>query len=207
MAELLDIYDENLAWLGVRERAAAHRDGDWHRVFQCWVIYRDGAGRDFVVLQRRGPHKDFFPNRLDASAAGHYAAGETVRDGLRELREELGLDVAYDDLIPLGMRVAVARSGALVDREFADVFLLVDGRPLAAYSYQRDEVAGLVALDVDAGLALIERGGAATAAAVGQGAPAVTLTADDFVPTRDRYLYKILLLARRCLDGERRLAI
>lgn len=207
MAELLDIYDENLTWLGVKDRAAVHRDGDWHRVFQCWVIYRDGAGRDFVLLQRRGPGKDFFPNRLDVSAAGHYTAGETVRDGLREVREELGLDVAYDDLIPLGLRVAVARSGGLIDREFADVFLLVDSRPLAAYRYQRDEVAGLVALDVDAGLALIERGGAVTAAAVGQGAPQVTLTADDFVPTRDRCFYKILLLARRCLDGDRRLAI
>lgn len=207
MAEMLDIYDENMTWLGIKERSAVHRDGDWHRVFQCWVIYRDDAGRDFVVMQRRGPDKDFFPNRLDVSAAGHYAAGETRRDGVREVREELGVDVHYDDLIPLGLRVAVARQNGLVDREFADVFFLVDGRPLSGYAYQRDEVAGLVALDVDAGLTLIEGGGAVTATAVGHSAAVITLTSADFIPTIDSYLHKILLLARRCLSGEARLLI
>lgn len=207
MAELLDIYDENMTWLGTKERSAVHRDGDWHRVFQCWVIYRDSAGRDFVVLQRRGPHKDSFPNRLDVSAAGHYAAGEVTRDGLREVREELGIEARFDDLIPLGTRVSVARCGSLIDREFADVFFLIDGRPLSSYAYQRDEVAGLVALDVDAGLALIEGGRAVTAAAVGYGATVVTLAPADFIPTVDSYLHKILLLARRCLNGETRLLI
>lgn len=87
------------------------------------------------------------------------------------------------------------------------MFFLVDGRSLDAYVYQREELAGLVALEVDAGLALLEGGGAVTAAAVGQGAPAVTLTVDDFIPTRDDYVYKILLLARRCLNGETRLRV
>lgn len=207
MGEFLDVYDENMRWLGVKERAAVHRDGDWHRVFQCWIIYRDAVGRVKIVMQRRGPTKETFPNKLDVSAAGHYAAGETVRDGLRELSEELGITPCFDDLIPLGVRVSVARCGGIIDREFADVFFLVDDRPLSAYDYRRDEIAGLAALDTDDALALFEQGTPATAEAVGHGAPQITVTRDDLIPTVDNYLYKIVLLAQRCLNGERRLAI
>ena len=95
MAELLDIFDENLRHLGVKERTAVHRDGDWHRVFHCWVIYRDAAGCDFMVLQKRGPDKDIFPNALDVSVGGHYEAGESMAEGVREVREELGIEVAF----------------------------------------------------------------------------------------------------------------
>ncbi|MBZ0275880.1 MAG: NUDIX domain-containing protein, partial [Anaerolineae bacterium] len=96
MTEILDIYDEQLNKIGTKERGAIHRDGDWHKVFHCWVAYRDESGRDFVVLQRRGPDTEVFPNLLDISAAGHYQAGETVRDGVREVREELGITVQFD---------------------------------------------------------------------------------------------------------------
>ncbi|MBI5670267.1 MAG: NUDIX domain-containing protein [Chloroflexi bacterium] len=206
--ENLDIYDENLTWLGTKERGAVHRDGDWHRVFQCWVIFRDAQGRDWIVMQRRGAEKDFFPNLLDVSAAGHYAAGETMRDGVREIEEELGIRVTFDDLIPVGRRVGIARQGALIDHEIADVFLYVCDKPLREYDYQREEVAGLVAFDVDEGLALFARErDTLEAQAVGLGQDAVTLTRADFVPTKDAYVYKILVLAKRCLNGEKHLVV
>jgi isopentenyldiphosphate isomerase len=208
VTEILDIYDENLNWLGTKERPAVHRDGDWHRVFQCWVIYRDAAGRDRIVAQRRGPEKDFFPNLLDISAAGHYEAGETVRDGVREISEELGIQVDFDHLIPLGLRVGVARSGDLIDHEFADVFFYICDKPLREYNYQREEVAGLVAFDIDDGLAMLagERE-SIRAEAVGLGEDVLTLTPADFVPTKDHYHHKILILAKRALNGETPLLI
>ena len=60
MGELLDIYDENLKHIGVKERELVHRDGDWHRVFHCWIIYRDSVGTDYIVVQRRAPEKSSF---------------------------------------------------------------------------------------------------------------------------------------------------
>src|SRR5215510_7041074 len=102
MAEIFDIYDENMRHIGTKERSAVHRDGDWHKTFHAWVIFRDERG-DWVLLQKRSADKDTFPNLLDISAAGHYSAGETMQDGLRELHEELGLTEAkFEDLIPLG---------------------------------------------------------------------------------------------------------
>ena len=208
MSELLDIYDENLSHLGVKERGAVHRDGDWHRVFHCWVIYRDTIGRDFMVLQKRGPDKDIFPNMLDVSVGGHYEAGETIADGVREIREELGIDVAFDDLIPVGIRVTVALFDGLIDREFADNFLLVKDAGIREYDYQREEVAGLVAFAIDDALDLFagERE-AVKAQAVGLYSDTVELGLHDFIPLVDRPFYKALIVAKRCLNGEKHLLI
>src|SRR5574341_1276798 len=122
--ELIDIYDDRFQKIGTKTRWEAHRDGDWHRTFHCWIVYRDAATRqDYMVAQRRGPDKHFFPNLLDITAGGHYAAGETVRDGLREVHEELGIEVDFERLIPLGVRLDVAVDGSIINREISDVFL------------------------------------------------------------------------------------
>jgi isopentenyldiphosphate isomerase len=208
LAELLDIYDENMTHLGVKERGAVHRDGDWHRVFHCWVIYRDAAGQDFMVLQKRGPDKDIFPNRLDVTVGGHYEAGESVADGVREIEEELGITTRFDDLIPVGVRVTVARYEGLIDREFADNFLLVRDTAIRDYPYQQDEVSGLVALNIDEALALFA-GERETihAQAVGLGTSPVEISLEHFIPLVDQPFYKALVLAKRCLNGEKHLVI
>jgi isopentenyldiphosphate isomerase len=208
MTELLDIYDDQLNKIGIKERGAVHRDGDWHRVFQCWVAYRDASGRDFLVVQRRGPDTEVFPNYLDITAAGHYQAGETIREGVREIREELGIDVDFDDLIPLGIRIGMARYKDLIDHQFADVFLLIHDQDISTYAYQVEEVAGLVALPVDEGLELCagERD-AVEAQAVGAQNGLVQIGRDDFIPTIDDCLYKVLILAKRALNGEKHLRI
>jgi len=208
VTELLDIYDDNLNKIGVKPRGDVHRDGDWHRVFHCWVVYRDATGQDWVVLQKRAAAKATFPNFLDVSAAGHYAAGESTADGVRELEEELGLRVAFDDLIPVGRRVSSAIYGELIDREVADVFFYICGQPLADYHYQQEELAGLVAINVDVGLRLFSGElDAIDAPAVGLTQSTLTIRVADFIPTQDRYFYKVLVLTRRFLNGEEHLLI
>ena len=81
--EILDVFDEGGRHLGTKRRADVHRDGDWHLAFHLWVVAPAG-----VLLQRRARGKSSWPGFLDASAAGHLLAGETIRDGLREVDEE-----------------------------------------------------------------------------------------------------------------------
>jgi isopentenyldiphosphate isomerase len=100
--ELLDVYDELGARTGVARRDVVHRDGLWHRCFHLWILSGDG-----VLLQRRSPAKEAFGGMLDATAAGHLAAGESVLDGAREAEEELGVAFAPADLEPLGVRAVV----------------------------------------------------------------------------------------------------
>lgn len=208
MAEIFDIYDEKMNHIGTKERSAVHRDGDWHKTFHAWVIFRNEQG-DWIILQKRGANADTFPNLLDISAAGHYAAGETVEDGVRELHEELGLsEASFQDLIPLGQRRSVARYDDIFDSQVSDVFFYICDKPLNEYRYQTSELAGLIALPVQAGLQLI-RGEIESleVPAVGYASDTIRLTLSDFIRTDDQYMEKILLLAPRCLNGERELSI
>ena len=89
------------------------------------------------------------------TAAGHYASGETIREGVREVEEELGIKVDFDDLISLGIRVDAARVGLLLDYEFSDVFFLINDDPIEKYTLQAEEVSEIVSFKVDDGLSLV----------------------------------------------------
>jgi isopentenyldiphosphate isomerase len=139
--EILDVFDERGRHVGTKRRGDVHRDGDWHLAFHLWVVSPAG-----VLLQRRARDKSSWPGYLDASAAGHLLAGESIRDGLREADEELGAAYAFDDLAHLGVhRVADAERSGTVNRELQHVFAVRDDRALTAWAdFDRVELDGLV---------------------------------------------------------------
>ncbi|MCY3718862.1 MAG: NUDIX domain-containing protein [Anaerolineaceae bacterium] len=201
MREVLDIYDERGRHIGVKERGAVHRDGDWHRVFHCWVVWRDECGRDLVLFQRRGAHKATFPLFLGVSVGGHYSVGEAPGDGLREMREELGFAPPFEALVYCGQRRIDARWKGLVDREIADTFVYVSERPLTCYPVMQPEVADLVAAPVNEGLELFAGSRRNLKAETPSGPCVVALK--DFVPHHETMFTNALLLARQVLNGER----
>jgi isopentenyldiphosphate isomerase len=81
----------------------AIEDGDWLSVFAIW-LYRK-TPEPAILFQGRSLKATVSPGKLDISAAGHYNAGETELDGLRELREELGLDLDRADCHAFGRHV------------------------------------------------------------------------------------------------------
>lgn len=207
MSELFDVYDEALNHIGVKPREAVHRDGDWHQVFHCWVIGRDSDGEEFVVLQKRAQGKDY-PGKVDISAAGHLEAGESARDGVREMEEELGLRPDFDDLIPLGRRVGITKEGDLIDCQICNAYFYECDQPLAAYRYPKDEIAGLLQLKLEDGLRLLSgEVDKVSACAVGLGASEVEIRRCDFISSIDNYGLKALILAKRYFAGEKRLWI
>lgn len=153
-AELLDVLGTDGRPRARKRRGAVHRDGDWHRVFHCWVAGA-GEGGPFVLLQRRGADKDVNPGRLDVSCAGHLAAGEADADGVRELAEELGVHVAFGELAALGVVPEVATAPGIVDRELCATYLLRSDAPLASYRPDPAEVAGVVRVSLSAFAALV----------------------------------------------------
>ena len=208
MSEYFDIFDETFERVGTKRREDVHRDGDWHQVFHCWVIGRELDGETFVVLQKRTEDKDMYPGKIDISAAGHLEAGETVRDGIRELEEELGLRVRFEDLIPLGRRIGIQQESGLLDRQICHVFFYECARPLEAYDYQKDEISGLLKLPIAAGLRLLSGElDSVCVDAVGFGVERVTISAEDFIHSDDKYTFRALILARRYFVGETDLLI
>lgn len=211
MDEYLDIYDREGFPLGVtRPKQEVHVRGDWHRTFHCWIAYRDAAQHDHLLMQRRAATKDIFADRLDVTAAGHIQSGEGVDGGLREIQEELGITVPASRLHFLGERVWQDESHPhIINREFQQVYILVDDRPLAHYRIDPGEVAALVDLALSDVAALLAgqvpqiTGRALLGSFVGEVAitEQYTVRRSDCVPAPDDYLRRVVQAVQKLLAG------
>jgi 8-oxo-dGTP pyrophosphatase MutT (NUDIX family) len=87
--ELVALYDEAGAEVGVERREVVYRDGLWHAA--TGVLVRSGDGTR-VVLHRRTEEKLVFPGAHDCWAGGVVGPGESPEAAAaRELEEELGV--------------------------------------------------------------------------------------------------------------------
>jgi isopentenyldiphosphate isomerase len=200
--ELLSVVSPTGVPLGSGPRPDVHRDGHWHAVFHCLIVRPGLPAR--VVLQRRDHSKPKFPGQLDLSATGHLRAGESPRDGVRELREELGVDVTPDRLISVGARLLADDTAEGRNRERVHLFFLADDRPLDAYCPGPGEVESVVEADVDDLLELA--GGAsgpisATEWRPGRDQQAIEVRAGDLVDPIDGYWTVVLVMAQRFAAG------
>jgi isopentenyldiphosphate isomerase len=193
-------------------RDEAHRGGVWHGAFHCLIVYeRDGQG--YALFQKRSTAKRIAPSKFDVSVGGHYITGEDAATaGPREIKEELGLDVSFEDLFPLGRRVFVyGLTQGIIEHEFQDVFLLL--RPLVpcTLSLQREELDGVLEMGVTHGIELFshkeQRISCLFYANRGASKEMVSVSANDFVFCLDNYYLKLLLLVQRYLRGERELLV
>src|SRR5215211_8691175 len=188
----------------VKSRAEVHRDGDWHRAIHVWLAGVDNRGAPFLMVQRRSPHKDTWPARYDATVGGHYRAGETLAETVREVEEEIGILPDLKELRPLGVRVCAneAQPG-IVDREIQDVFLLRDDRPLKQFRPNPAELAALICFPLQTLVPFLagetsEIGGESFTLAARRTQP-ITAHIDDFIPTVDRYFLRIAIAAQHAL--------
>lgn len=95
-------------------------------------------------MQLRSKSKKDYPDLLDITAAGHLLADETILDGVREIEEEIGVSVDFDELISLGeIRYCVTKEG-FIDKELANVFLYKSEYTFDDFTLQLEEVAGIV---------------------------------------------------------------
>lgn len=189
-------------------RDEAHRIGAWHGAFHCLIIYeRDGLG--YALFQKRSRMKKIAPGKFDVSVGGHYSAGEDAKTaGPREIREELGCMVPFEDLYPVGRRIFVyCFSEEVMEYEFQDVFLLPRAIRPEEFILQREELDSVFELEVNCGIDLFSgKIFIATGNLISTTGEIVraTVSAPDFVPCLDNYYLKLLLLARRYLNGERK---
>lgn len=122
--EYFDLVDSNNQLLGVsKPRPHVHRDGDWHRAIDIWIL---NSKRE-LLLQKRSLEKESYPGLWEVSCSGHISAGdESLPSALRELEEELGIKAAPENL-QLVFQVKESCStnnGTFINNEFKDVYLL-----------------------------------------------------------------------------------
>lgn len=144
--EQLKIFDENRKVIGVATRKEVHKVGHWHEVFHCWLVRKDGE-KVYLYLQLRSETKKDYPSLYDITAAGHLLADESVQDGVRELKEELGVEVSFDELVSLGIIDYCVKKDDFIDKEIANIFLLQTDFAIEDFILQKEEVAGMVKVE------------------------------------------------------------
>ena len=99
--ELIEIVDKDGNFTGqVMDKEDAHNKNLLHNEVGIFII----NDKREVLLEKRSANKRFSPNKWGL-CAGHVDAYETLEDAaLREIKEEVGLDVTPKELIPYGER-------------------------------------------------------------------------------------------------------
>lgn len=153
MSEKLTVFNEQEQPMGIKSREDIHRDGDWHETFQCW-FYEVDQEVTFLYFQKRAEDKKDFPGLYDITAAGHIEAGEeVVKAGVREIEEEIGVNVSTSELIGAGTFKQDLSDGNLKDREICRVFLY-DWNGERAFNIG-EEVADVVKVELQSFIELV----------------------------------------------------
>lgn len=153
--EYIDIVDDQGNPTGeIIERTEAHRTGALHRTSHVWIMRRKD-GELQILLQKRCMNKDSFPGCYDISSAGHIPAGvDFVPSALREIKEELGLDVTEEDLIVCGQKKLEMHGHfhgeTFWDRQISKVFLLWEDREAEDFAVQKEEIDSVMWMEFEA---------------------------------------------------------
>ncbi len=104
--ELTEIVDKEGNFTGqIMDKEEAHDKNLLHNEVAIFII----DDKKQVLLQKRSANKRFDPNKW-ALCAGHVDAGESLESAaLREIKEEVGIDITINDLKPFATRELTIR--------------------------------------------------------------------------------------------------
>ncbi|MCI8387065.1 MAG: NUDIX domain-containing protein [Clostridiales bacterium] len=159
--ELFDIVDEYGNPTGETvERTYAHQSGIRHRTAHVWLL-RTTNDKVEVLVQKRSDDKDSFPGCYDISSAGHIPAGQDyIESALRELHEELGLDVSPEQLHLCGSKSLATddcfHGIPFHDRQFTRIYAMWYDRSLGSITPQPEEISEVRWTGLDECIRLVE---------------------------------------------------
>lgn len=146
--EVLKVFDSEWTLKGTASRAEVHKRGLWHETFHCWFLSKED-GRIFIHFQLRSPDKKDFANMLDITAAGHLSSDESVKDGVREIKEELGISLTLNDLIYTGPVQDEIIIDDFIDKELCHVFIYkIPENTTPDYVFIDDEVSDIFKIEL-----------------------------------------------------------
>lgn len=141
-----------------KPRSLIHRDGDLHPTVHVWIISRKDMGV-YVLLQKRSEQKLLHPGCYDVSAAGHVTQGGEFREAaVRELQEELGLEIQPQKLEFIGIIRNSAESNGMIDNELSAVYLYNEPVDTDSLKLQSSEVDEVCWGEIDEILSIMNRG-------------------------------------------------
>ena len=154
--EYLDVYNDKHEHIGVCEKKLVHKLGLWHDVFTCQIINPKKKTMFFQI--KNHSHNDLHDKDLiEITVGGHYKSGEKIENGIREIKEETGLDVKYEQLFSLGIRqVSTTVNENYIIREFQHIFLLpLDISATDFKEFDKEEVKDIVEINIEELISLL----------------------------------------------------
>ena len=157
--EFLNLIDDNNRIMSKSvPRSVVHRSGLLHPTVHIWFIRRRDMGVS-VLLQKRAHEKDICPDCYDVSAAGHVSQGGEFRHtALREIHEELGIDITSNKLEFIGIRHNEHIEGDIDDSELVAVYIYRGDVHRAEMTLQESEVSEVCWAEIDELISLMKHG-------------------------------------------------
>ena len=212
--EKVKIFNASLKEQGFEDRNKVHQEGLWHKTFHCWIVSSVNGGS--LLCQLRSKEKKSYPDMLDISAAGHLIDNEEDVDGIREISEELGIEIPYSSLYSLGYRVeADDTENGQKNREYQSVYLAKTDKALCQFKPQVEEVSGLIWLKIDDALKLFDKKiSSANVEGISYNKGTSSweivnrdITVSDFIPRIQNYYLTISIMADRLMKNQFPLSI
>jgi isopentenyl-diphosphate Delta-isomerase len=148
MSDLLTICDaDGKSTAQLIDRKKVHAKKLLHHSVHIWIV---NSKRELLLTQRSF-QKSNYPGAYHISAGGHRDADEDPADTtIRELKEELGIDVSKNDLIKLDFRYEpVVVNGKIDDNEWLTMYLVVKDVKLEEIKLDPKEVDRFFLMDID----------------------------------------------------------
>lgn len=146
--ELWDLYTKDRIKTGkTMVRGEAQPEGVYRMVVHCCIFNSNGE----MLIQQRQPFKDDWKNLWDITVGGSAIAGDTSQMAIRrELNEELGIDISFEDIRPV---LTVNFSGG-----FDDMYVVEKDVDLSDLTLQYEEVQSVKWADKDEIFQMIDEG-------------------------------------------------
>lgn len=138
MEEKFDVLTEDGKYTDrVETRDDCHKYGLWHKAVALFII----NSQNQVLLQKRSQNKKLWPNLWDISAGGHVLAGEFGFEAIiREIKEELGIDIDKNDILFIGSAISTNIKGNIINNHFNEYYIVNKDVDISKLTLQKEEV-------------------------------------------------------------------
>ena len=138
MKEYFDVLNKYGEFTGeIATREECHEKGLWHRAVYGFIFNKKGD----VLLQKRSANKKLWANLWDITAGGHVLAGEFGETALiREMKEELGIEVEKNDIRYLVGSTSTNVKGNIINNHFNECYIVTKDIDITDVKLQVEEV-------------------------------------------------------------------
>ena len=153
--ELIDILNDDFSFLKTDLKSEAHKHGWLHPCIHVWFFTDDGQ----LLVQKRSPDKQTFPNLWDVSVAGHIGNGENKIDAaIREVEEEIGLKINSEDLEFIGtFSECHTHRPNFTDNEIHYIYLSKLSVTIDQLKIQKEELSAIKLIPIDSFKNVLEK--------------------------------------------------